>query len=138
MTKQTECVLDFDDSRYPLVYVKHRGRMTMEAMEKSFFSYKRYLARGQAFAVLFDAQETQRPPGEPMKRLTDFMKVEEAAFGRYCAGIAYVLDSVLIRMVVRSIFLVQKPVFPWSVHEKVEDAERWCRERLSQADTARR
>lgn len=133
MTKQTECVLDFDEARYPLIYITHRGQMTLPAMERSLLCYKRYLARALPFALVFDAREALRPPSEPMQRLTDLMKAEEEKFGLYCKGIAYVLDSVLIRMVVRSIFLVQRPPFPWSVHEHPASAEQWCLSHLPPA-----
>ena len=131
MTKQTECILEFDESRYPIVYVTHRGQMTTDAMERSVLAYKRQLGRKRPFTLIFDARTALKPPGEALKILDDFMKSHHEVFGLYCAGIAYALDSVLLRMVTRGIFLVTKPPFPWIIFASPDEAEHWCRERLS-------
>ena len=81
--------------------------------------------------LLLLQKSLSKPPGETLKTLDDFMKAHIEPFGLYCAGIAYVLDSVLLRMVTRGIFLVTKPPFPWIIFATPDEAELWCRERLS-------
>lgn len=126
--------IELSAQRWPLLYIESVGVPADTAFAQFLRDYKRQLDRRAPFAVVLDARKSGNTPASQRNAMTNWMRENSGMLSTYCLGVAFAIDSVLVRMILREMLLVQPMPMPHVVFATVEEAERWCRERLRRAD----
>ncbi len=124
--------LIFDASRFPLLVVTQIGVLGEPEIAYNLACYQELFKRKQHFTTIYDARRGLRHDPAHNEAYTKSFKQILPEMGTWCLGVAYVMDSVLLRMTLRGFMFLLRPPMPYAVHSSMEDGERWCRERLLQ------
>ena len=129
-------VLEYDETRFPLVLVRSRGRATDAELDALLAALKRPLLRREKYVEIFDG--THADPGTPSQRrtLAEWMRAHANLINTYSIGTAIVMPSPLVRGALTAIFWIQPLPCPHTVVSTMAEAERWAEERLRAAGLA--
>lgn len=123
-------VLEYDESRFPLVLVRPSGRATDAELEALLVALKRPLLRREKYVEIFDG--THADPGTPTQRraLAEWMRAHTSLISSYSLGTAIVMPSPLVRGALTAVFWIQPLPCPYTVVSTMAEAERWAEEKL--------
>lgn len=122
--------IEIDDSRHPLVIVTFTGVATDAEFRDYLAGMTEMLQRRQVNAVILDSRRAAQTPPVQRKLQADWLKEHEPLLRRYSAGTAFIITSGLIRGILTAILWLQPLAGPHTVVATMEEAERWCAERL--------
>jgi hypothetical protein len=125
--------IEVKDQQWPLLYVEVSGVPTDTAFAKFLTDYTKYLDRAERYAVVFDARKSGNTPSSQRKAMTLWMKQHHDRFADRCLGVAFAMESVLVRMILKGILMVQPMPTTHVVCPTVEQAQAWCQEKLKAA-----
>ena len=127
---RTSSVLEFDDSRFPLVVFTNRHEFTGQDAVAFEDHMAQLLARGERFATVFLSMDVKMPEPRILRRLSRWMAevAEQRATFEVCAAIY--LSSTIIRGALRFINHLAPPPMPQEVFGNPEDAIEWPMQRL--------
>lgn len=126
-------VVEYDESRFPLVIVTPRGEATDAEVAAFLDVLKRPLLRRQTYLQILDA--THATPGTPYQRRiqAEWVGAHAPLIKRYTLGVAFVMPSPLIRGALTAILWFQRLPCPHLVMSTMDEAERWAIDRLRAA-----
>ncbi len=129
-------VLEYDESRFPLVLVRPRGKATDAEVEALLAAFKRPLNRREKYVEIFDG--THADPGSPTqrRRIADWMRAHTSLISTYSLGTAIVIPSALVRGALTAVFWIQPMPCPYTVVSTMAEAEAWAEEKLRAAGLA--
>jgi len=122
-----------DGRAWPLLRITFHGPLNDAQFRAYLREYERYLARGERFVVLIDATQADRPDIGQRKLQAAWMRKHYRTLRNLNMGTGFVMPKLLIRMALRSILLLQRSPSPYSVFDRVDDAETWCHAQLEAA-----
>lgn len=126
--------ISFDESRWPLVIVTYPE----QTEEADFFAHldlldaniRRTVAARAKTALIYDITSGYRAPASVRKAQADWMKKNATVTRQNCVGIAFVMTSAVVRGALTAILWMSDMPAPYTVVATVEEAERWCTEKL--------
>jgi hypothetical protein len=84
------------------------------------------------FVVISDISKMKYLKSEFRIRQGNFFKKHEKKIAEVCLGTAYIVPSVIGRMILNGIFLINKPATPSAVVSSLAEAEKWTADRIRQ------
>ncbi len=124
-------MITFDDSLWPLLYVKFVGANTDAEFDVYLQKLTGYVLRKEKYITLLDAsQATASPPVEQRQKQVDWLHQHEAVLREYQVGTAYVITSPLIRLAMNVIYLLKPPPSPYVVVSELQAAYGWSADRF--------
>jgi hypothetical protein len=121
-----------DRSTWPVVTVTFLDRPTDEEFEAYLRELEALYENEEPFGLVFDARNAAYLPRSYRQRQADWIDANRDMIERYLAGTAYVIDSVLLRNVLRAIFALQEQPVPYTVEGAMQDAYDWVGRRLEE------
>lgn len=122
-----------DDSAWPVVTLRIRGTLLDEEEDEFIEASVGFAEHGERYVAVIDLLEAATPSAR-------FIRGQAAAMGKYadvlsrrCVGMAFVIDSAMLRGGLRAIFHFQGPPSPHIVVRTVEDALRWAGSKLARS-----
>ena len=121
----------FNRSAFPLIVVSFTGENETPDNFKEYLNglLKNYEAK-KPFSLVFDATKASTPNIKYQKLQAMWMKEHDSLVKEYCRCVAYVVPSVLLRGVLKTIFRLQKNPVPFKVFSNLDDAKNWAREAI--------
>ena len=129
-------MIEIDDRLWPLVIFRFRFRPTMEELEAYLARQDAMLARRERMISLVLAEEAKLWETPVMRRQADWIKQNEELLRQYSLGAAMVLQSPIVRGMLKAILWIQPMPQPYAVCSTVEEALRWLRERVASANAS--
>jgi hypothetical protein len=120
-----------DVRHFPLVTFTQKGTLSFADIHYNHGCLQAILRLNRPFASVYDARAGLRHDPAHNKAYSDVFHAVRGEMERLCVGVAYIVDSVLLRMALRGFLLVMRPPFPYSVTSSVDEAERWCQAQLA-------
>jgi len=125
-------MIEVDEHLWPLVIFRFRFRPTMEELEAYLARQDAMLARREPMVSLVLAEEAKLWETPVLRRQAEWIKRNESELRRYSLGAALVMQSPIVRGMLKAILWIQPMPQPYHVCSTVEEALRWLRERVGQ------
>lgn len=122
--------LEYDETRFPLVLVRPRGRATDADLDGLLVALKRPLLRREKYVEIFDATHTDPGTSTQRRRIAEWMRAHANLISTYSVGTVIVVPSALVRGALTAIFWIQPMPCPHAVASTMAEAERWAEEKL--------
>jgi hypothetical protein len=127
-------MIDVDERAWPLVVFRFRGQVSLEELNVYLARQDVLLARNELTVQLVLAQETKLWETPVLRRQAEWIKINRDVLGRHSLGVALVIDSPIVRGMLKAILWIQPMPLPHAVFRTVEEALRWLRERVTEAN----
>jgi hypothetical protein len=121
-----------DLSLWPMCVVTPPSRVMSDADYVAYLEWsRRYIVCvGRPYAMVLDARNVPSMPATQRKLLADHMATTRPFSSRFCAGVAMVYDSMMMRGVMTAIFWLVAPTHPTLVCSTVHEGKTWCLQQL--------
>ncbi|OIP42390.1 MAG: hypothetical protein AUK47_04585 [Deltaproteobacteria bacterium CG2_30_63_29] len=123
-------MIEFDDSHWPLWVVTFRDLPPRSGVERFLANADVIFERQEPFAWLLHSVHTKAIPHQHRARYAEWIKDNHALLSKYCLGAGFVVPTVIGRLAMRSIFLLQPPPCPHAVMREIDAGRTWCLGRL--------
>lgn len=114
-------------------------RVTFSDKEPTMAEFEQYLEEslqvmltGKDFVVISDISKMKYLSSEFRIKQGNFFKKHEKKIAEVCLGTAYIVPSVIGRIILNGVFLINKPATPSAVVSTLAEAEKWTSEKLAQ------
>ncbi|NET36517.1 MAG: STAS/SEC14 domain-containing protein [Cyanothece sp. SIO1E1] len=126
-----------DTQQTPLITIRFTGHA---ANDESFQQYLDDLEglyeAQQPIFLIFNAEKAVLPKLKHQQQQAQWLKEKEDLMRAYCCGTAYVIQSAVIRWVLKAIFALQAQPVPYAIVDTQEAAEAWAEEQLTKVVTS--
>ncbi len=121
-----------DFSHWPVAIVRPPARKMTDDEYRAYLDWTRkyIVCVGRPYAMVLDATEAAPVSPGQRKILSDHMAQTRPFSSKYCAGVAMVFDSTVMRGVMTAVLWMSAPEYPTKVFANTLDATLWCREAL--------
>jgi broad specificity phosphatase PhoE len=119
--------LSQDDSQWPIVVDTMIGEPTDEDIRGYNARRAERLARAQRHAQVMDGRAGARMSARHRQMIADFDEEHRDAQRRYLAGVALVVSSAFLRVLLNVIYRVTPSVCPRRPSRSIEEATSWAR-----------
>jgi hypothetical protein len=126
-------MIEIDDRLWPLVIFRFRFRPSMDELERYLARQEEMLARKQPMISLVQAEQAKLWETPVLRRQAEWIKDHEALLRQYSLGVAMVMQSPIVRGMLKAILWIQPMPQPYTVCSTVEEGLRWLRERVASA-----
>ena len=126
-------MIEVDEHLWPLVIFRFRFRPSMEELEAYLARQDVMLARREPMVSLVLAEEAKLWETPVLRRQAEWIKEHEALLRQYSLGVAMVMQSPIVRGMLKAILWIQPMPQPYTVCSTVEEGLRWLRERVASA-----
>ncbi|HEX9105168.1 MAG TPA: hypothetical protein VF997_23315 [Polyangia bacterium] len=126
-------MIEIDEGAWPLVIFRFRGQASMEELNTYLARQDVLLARKEPMLSLVLAQEAKLWETPVLRRQADWIKQNQELLRRYSLGAALVIQSPIVRGMLKAILWIQPMPQPHAVFPTVEGALRWLREQVARA-----
>lgn len=113
-----------------VVRVDWEGAATDEELPRFFEDLSAALEGLDRYAIVYCLRSAAVPTWSQRQLIADLNRTKGPALRDRCAGVAFVIDSVIIRAGLAALFWLQPMSVPNTIVETLEEAEAFCRERL--------
>ena len=127
-------MIDVDERAWPLVVFRFRGQVSLEELNVYLARQDVLLARNELTVSLVLTEEVKLWETPVLRRQAEWIKHNQEHMRRYSLGAALVIHSPIVRGMLKAILWIQPMPQPHAVFSTVEDALRWLRERVAQAN----
>lgn len=127
-------MIDIDERHWPLVVYRFRGNVTLPELEAYLKRQDELLARQQPTASVVLTEDVKLWDTPVLRRQAEWIKQNQDLLRRYSLGAALVIDSPIVRGMLRAILWIQPMPQPHTVSATVEGALAWLRERVARAN----
>ncbi|WNG23292.1 hypothetical protein F0U62_04050 [Cystobacter fuscus] len=126
--------IEIDDSLWPLLTIRYRGVTTTSQYAELLAARSRYLDRRERHLILHDmSQSSSTNSGEQRRLQVEWMKLEDARMRQLVVGIAFVTDSLPLRLLLSVIQHVRPLTMPHAIFPRVSEALPWIVAQLRQS-----
>ncbi|WP_143177882.1 hypothetical protein [Cystobacter ferrugineus] len=126
--------IEIDESLWPLLTIRYRGVTTASQYAELLAARSRYLDRRERHLILHDmSQSSSMSSGEQRRLQAEWMKQEDARMRQWVVGIAFVTDSVPLRLLLSVIQHVRPLTMPNAIFPRVSEALPWIVAQLRQS-----
>lgn len=121
-----------DLTHWPLaIVIPPRTQMTDSDYRAYLEWTRRYIVcTGQVYAMVLDAQNNPGVTANQRRILGEHMESTKPFSKKYCAGVAMVFDSTMMRGMMTAIFWLSKPEHATKVFAETHEAVKWAKARL--------
>lgn len=121
-----------DFSLWPVSVITPPARPMSDADYRAYLDWsRRYIVCvGRPYAMVIDARNVAPTPATQRKILADHMASTREFSSRYCAGVAMIYDSIVMRGVMTAIFWLVSPAYPTAVCATLDEGKDWCHAQL--------
>ena len=121
-----------DDAAFPLVRVTFGDGEPTDAEFDAYLNTLLSLSeRQQPHVLLINAEKAKFLRAELRIRQGEWLKKYDVLIRTYLLGCAFYVPAAIAKIMLKAIFLVQKPAFAYVVSDRVEEAEAWATARLT-------
>jgi len=99
-------------------------------------AYGAAIRRHKRYVAIFDLLEADRLPEQHRRMMVSWLKEHRSLTAPRCQGIAYLLSSVLMRMMVRSVLMLSRSPAPGKVCSQYAEARAFCMQQLDKTGGA--
>jgi hypothetical protein len=125
--------VEFDVSLSPLLIVRYEGFSTPEETREVLAQRSRWLHTRQRHVILHDLTRTQALGNTDQRRVQlDFVKAHLDLMREYTLGVAYIIDSAALRLVLSLVHHLQPLPMPQVYVRSMAEALPWSLDRLRQ------
>ncbi len=121
-----------NDDHWPLVIAVHNGLVEIEEMDRYYERVRTYYARDEQHCTLTDLANIVSPSREMRKHEAERIKAYKDDITRSIFASALVVPSPVIRIVLNSIFFIQRPPMPYHVCPSSEEAWLWLEKKFQE------
>ncbi len=123
-------MIEIDERRWPIVCFTFRGATSLEQLEEYLRGSDRILERGGKYAGIVLTEDVRPHDVKLIRRQAQWIKTNEARLREHSVGVALVIQSTMVRGMLRAVLWLQPMPQPYIVCGSVEEATAWVRERL--------
>jgi hypothetical protein len=120
-----------DNSAFPIVKVSFTGE---KSTDLNFHHYLKALkecySHQQPLAIIFEATKAVIPKFSHQKQQANWTKENWTLVQNQCQGTAYIIPSLIIQMILKTILLLQKQPVPYKVFSNEKEGEDWLKSLL--------
>jgi len=117
--------------KFPTVLITFTGT---NATDEEFEEYINCLAtmyiQKEVFVILSDSRKGNYMKSKHRIDLGNWTKKNEDMIQKQCKGVAFVMSSVIIKTMLKGIFMVQAPPYKYLIVDDIEKAEEWLAKQL--------
>ncbi len=126
--------IEIDDSLWPLLTIRYRGITTTSQYAELLAARSRYLDRHERHLILHDMSQSSSSNSAEQRRLqVEWTKQEDARMRQWVVGIAFVTDSLPLRLLLSVIYHVRPLTTPHAIFPRVSEALPWIVAQLRQS-----
>ena len=126
-------MIDVDDRHWPLVIYRFNGVVTMSELEAYLKRQDEMLSRRELTMALVLTDKVKMWDTPVLKRQAEWVKEHRDILRRYSLGVALVIQSPLVRGMLRAILWMQPMPQPHAVCSTSAEALEWLRGRAAAA-----
>jgi hypothetical protein len=120
-----------DNSAFPIVKVSFTGE---KSTDLNFHHYLKALkecySHQQPIAIIFETSKAVTPKFSHQNQQATWIKENWTLIQNQCQGTAYIIPSLVIQIVLKSILLLQKQPVPYKVFSIEKEGEDWLKSLL--------
>lgn len=121
---------DVDKSRWPIVQMRLWGSLTSDEEDLWVETSTTFPLEGKRYVAIIDLLEANTPTVRFMRLQAQGQQRRREALSRYCAGVAFVIGSPMMRGALRAILHLGGLPSPHVVVNTREDAVEWSMSQL--------
>ncbi|MGH1348766.1 MAG: hypothetical protein ACRBN8_44935 [Nannocystales bacterium] len=122
--------VEIEDSAWPVATLRIRGAISSEEEDRFIEASERFPDRGERYVAVVDLLEAKAPSGRFIRGQAAAMGKRGAGQGACCVGMAFAVDSAMLRGALQAVFHFQRPSSPYVVVRDVQEARRWAESML--------
>lgn len=126
--------ITLDTSRSPILRVIFEGETTEAEMRAHLAQLTQEIRSRPLNALIYDARRSGAPTALQRQLQAAWMRENESTIRARNAGVAFVIDSAIIRGALTAILWIQPMATEHTVVATLEDAQRWCADQLRKKD----
>ncbi len=127
--------IEFDESRWPLITIRYQAQVDEREFDQLLELLERNIHRtvrtGQKTAVIYDSRSGWSAPPALRKKQAEWMKKHADITRKNCVGIAFVMNSTVVRGVLTAVLWLSDMPSPYRVVGTMSEAEEWCEEQFA-------
>ncbi|NRB46097.1 MAG: STAS/SEC14 domain-containing protein [Saprospiraceae bacterium] len=124
---------DIENKQTPLITIRFTGHAaTDESFQQYLDDLESLYDAQQPISLIFNAEKAVLPKFKHQQKQAQWLKDKEALMRAYCRGTAYVIQSTVIRWVLKAIFALQAQPVPYAIVDTQQAAETWAQNQLKQ------
>jgi hypothetical protein len=127
-------MIDIDERHWPLVIFRFSKDVTLAQLNKYLARQDELLARHEPTASLVLAEDVKLWDTPVLRRQAEWIKQNDELLRTYGLGSALVMQSPLVRGMLKAVLWMAPMPQPHVVCGTVEEALRWLRERVAKAN----
>ena len=126
--------IEFDESRFPLVVVRLIGQLTPEENAQQRLFWEKIWQRKQPYVSLVDLSESVIDTGQEENQKTKaWMDANEDLLAKYVVYSITVVTNPAIRALLKTVFFLRKPPYPFEIASSLEEGQRLAEAALGRA-----
>ena len=123
-------IIAVNESHAPIITAVFTGPPSDDDVKRYLARSTNYLAMQLPYALIISGTKIDTLSATQRRLFADWVRDHKAALERLCAGQAYIMPSVLQRMILRSVLMLQTVPVPNKVFSTTVEAWPWLVERL--------
>lgn len=131
---RSSCTYSYDDANWPLLIARLEGMPTRQQYESYLARSAEYLLRGEPHVILLDLTRSGVVSAELRQLQAEWMRQHEELIRQQVLGVAYIINSALIRLTLSAIFHMKRPACPYILVSQWDQALAWAIKRLEAAE----
>ncbi len=121
-----------DKSKFPVIALQFGNfEPSAQQFEEYLDEMQKLYESEEKYVIIFDSSKSQYLSTENRIKQGVWMKKNDALTKEKVLGLAFVVPSIMIRMLLNAIFLIQKPSVDYKVCTKMEEAVEWAEEKVA-------
>ena len=105
-------VIQMNYDYWPLLFITFTGPPTVDDVRRYLLRSEVHLEKKEPYAIVYNTNTYEGMSSAVRAEFSSWLKDKQEVLRLYCAGQAYILSSLIQRMILRSIFMVHPPSFP--------------------------
>lgn len=127
--------LDIDESRYPIALMAFHGVFTDAYFDEYLAKLTEIARRPGTRALIYDIRDSGMVPAAQRRKQADWMARYELLTRAGTAGMAFVIDSPILRGILTAILWMSPMACPHTVVATLPEAYSWCDQTLRAASS---
>ena len=115
--------IEIGESSWPVVYIQAIGAGTDEDIDAYIEVLQRSLDRKERHAVIVDASRGKTMASRHRRRLAEWNRKNANMLTAYRAGLILVTTSPFVRGIIRTVYWLARPPFPYLISESLDSAK---------------
>ena len=119
-------VIEVSLQHWPIVMSMFTGPPSIKDVKHYLARADNGLARKEPFTLILDGMKINSLGAQQRKLFGDWLRTRKEDLEKYCLGQSYIMQSIIQRMILRSVFMIQKPPMPYEISPSIDASLAWC------------